>query len=772
YEVGEVESLFFNIGVTDNNYFAYETFVNNLAPLDLAWVALQRMIESDIKNKDWTSAKVTLTEFEAKFQTKNGNKVTDLLNELEKAETSVTISSLKRVNTAYDEYAPVPSLDGKRLFFCGKERKDNIGGEDIFESSGKNGVFGTADMVSSLSSPYGNEAPLSISADGNTMFLWTGDSNGDIQTSSIGLNGLWTAPVSLPYPINTKYYEGDAMLSADGRTIIFVSTRPGGENFYVENNMSYFGDDNYQTDIYISNKLDNGKWSNPVNLGSKINTPYSERSPYLHPDGKTLYFSSEGHAGFGRLDVFKSTLLSEDWRDWSVPENLGKEINSSENDWGFKFSTDGKNVFYAAKEKSAEKSSLILLLDVSGSMGEGNKMEAMREAAHEVCVSALANNTEVSILAFNGSCYEPFSFYCQFSDDAKQLTDFISDVYADGGTPMYEAFEMASVYMKDAAQKSSASKSIILMSDGDANSCETLKAVIGRLRSKGSIYKTYTIALEVDEGSQAYDDLMYISTRTKGAFFHAETAEDLGTVFAQASTKIFDFTMKSSSSDIFTFTLPEDLRPELVTTISGVIKNSKSQPISAKVSWEDLSTGENMGTATTNPSDGSYFIVLPTGRNYGYFVDNARYFPSSNNVDLRNASSMEEIKVDVDMVSFEELLSGNKSVKINNIFFETAKFDLKSESFVELNRILPILNEYIDYQVVIEGHTDNVGNKNYNIELSEKRALAVANYLNSKGYKRDDIEFIGYGFEQPVNDNSTASKKALNRRVEIKLIKK
>ena len=105
YEVGEVESLFFNIGVTDNNYFAYETFVNNLAPLDLAWVALQRMIESDIKNKDWTSAKVTLTEFEAKFQTKNGNKVTDLLNELEKAETSVTISSLKRVNTAYDEYA-------------------------------------------------------------------------------------------------------------------------------------------------------------------------------------------------------------------------------------------------------------------------------------------------------------------------------------------------------------------------------------------------------------------------------------------------------------------------------------------------------------------------------------------------------------------------------------------------------------------------------------------------------------------------------------------
>ena len=190
------------------------------------------------------------------------------------------------------------------------------------------------------------------------------------------------------------------------------------------------------------------------------------------------------------------------------------------------------------------------------------------------------------------------------------------------------------------------------------------------------------------------------------------------------------------------------------------------------MSWEDLSTGENMGTATTNPSDGSYFIVLPTGRNYGYFVDNDQYFPSSNNVDLRNASSMEEIKVDVDMVSFEELLSGNKSVKINNIFFETAKFDLKSESFVELNRILPILNEYIDYQVVIEGHTDNVGNKNYNIELSEKRALAVANYLNSKGYKRDDIEFIGYGFEQPVNDNSTASKKALNRRVEIKLIKK
>ena len=772
-KINEIGDLFFKIGVTGNNRYDYMEYIRALAPLDIAWVALQRLIEEDVKAKNWVNVKSILAEYESIFDDIRGNMVSELMAELSKPNRSVSIEALKYINTNKDEYAPVPSIDGNRLFFCGAERKDNMGGEDIFEASKTRGVFSKPKIVPSLSTSYENEAPLSVSADGNSMFLWTGENKGDIQMSNRLADGSWSEPISLPYPINSDYYEGDAMLSADGKTLVFVSTRPGGMNFYSENKIGYYGDDNYPTDIYVASKQMNGEWDTPYNLGAEINTHYSERGPYLHPDGKTLYFSSEGHSGFGRLDVFMSERDNDQgWGSWSKPVNLGKEINSSTNDWGFKFSTDGKNVFYAAKEKSVEKSSLILLLDVSGSMREGNRMSAMKDAARELCITALANNTEVAILAFDGDCYAPVNYYREFSDDAKELTDFIVSLYPDGGTPMYEALEVAADYMKKSASKDSKNKSVILMSDGDASSCSTLKSVMSGLQSKGRLYKTYTIALGVDDYSTAYEDLSYIASRSKGAFFHAESAADLGNAFAQASNKIFGFSMKSSNSDVFTFTLPEDLRPQIVSTISGVISNSKKEPISANIFWEDLTTGENMGKATTNPTDGSYFIVLPTGRNYGYFVDNDDYFPSSNNVDLRESKSMKEIKLDVDVVSFQEMIDENKSVKINNLFFETAKFELKPESFVELNRITTILKKFQDYKLIIEGHTDNVGNEKYNLELSEKRAQSVVDYLISKGYDPNNISYKGYGFSNPENDNSTVAKKALNRRVEIKLIKR
>ncbi len=769
-EINETEDLFLSLGVTEHNYYDYISFIKELAPLDMAWVALQRLIELDVRNSNWDNVLKILGEYHPYFQKKSENKVSELMAIIKEQKRNILIHGMSSVNTENDEYAPVPSIDGMKLFFCGKDRFDNLGGEDIFEVNINQSRSTKAKIIQSLSTEYSNEAPLAISADGNSMLLWTSENGGDLQRSIRLSDGGWSNPMSFESPINSPYYEGDAMLSADGKALFFTSTRPGGRNFYTENNFHYFGDDNYPTDIYVCNLKTDGTWSEPINLGKKINTSYSERTPYLHPDGKTLYFSSEGHPGLGRLDVFKTTRLTNDsWSNWSTPQNMGKEINGETNDWGFKFSTDGKTVYYAAKEKEIEKSSLILLLDVSGSM-DGYKLNDMIKAAKEVCLNALGDNSEVAVLPFSGECYEPIYNIRYFTNDAKELHHFIGDLRAQGATPMYEALEVAAEYMKNYA--TGTNKSIILMSDGDATSCDDLAPTIRRINKNYGKCKVYTIALEVDESSTAYKDLSYIAQSTGGSFFHAVSSDDLGKVFAQASTQIFNFALNKANSEIYKFTLPEDLRPEIVSTISGVLSTSKSEPIEANVYWEDLSTGKNMGVARSSPVDGSYFIVLPNGRNYGYFVDDENYFPSSNNVDLTNAKSMSEIKVDVEVVSFEEMINENKSVKINNIFFETAKHDLKKESYAELRRVLLILKKYPEYSIIVEGHTDNVGNSDYNMQLSERRANAVVKHLIAEGIDSQIISSKGYGFTKPVTDNSNAVNKALNRRVELKLVKK
>ena len=123
------------------------------------------------------------------------------------------------------------------------------------------------------------------------------------------------------------------------------------------NTKVFHGDRLPLSDLYISHKDKNGQWGKSTKLPNIINTSYTERSPFLHPDLKTLYFSSDGHGGLGKLDVFVSKRLSDTcWDCWSEPINLGKEINSPNSDWGYKISTDGETAYFS-KSNNLKKNS-------------------------------------------------------------------------------------------------------------------------------------------------------------------------------------------------------------------------------------------------------------------------------------------------------------------------------------------------------------------------------------------------------------------------------
>ena len=257
------------------------------------------------------------------------------------------------VNTRGSEFRPIISADSQTLYFT-RNRGEEAGGEDIYYSSRYRRGWQNADNMGPPVSTPSHEMILGVSADNNKITLMANYpesfGRGDIFYAERGKQ-CWSEIKHYPAPINTEHFDSDAMLPADGRTILFVSDRPGNIGSFKEKEALFHGSYAGNTDIYVYATTPSGE-GQLINLGEVINTPYAEYSPFLHPDGRTLYFSSEGHYGLGGLDVFVSFRKDKSsWTAWSEPVNLGKEVNGPYNDWGFQITTDGDLAYYATAEK-------------------------------------------------------------------------------------------------------------------------------------------------------------------------------------------------------------------------------------------------------------------------------------------------------------------------------------------------------------------------------------------------------------------------------------
>jgi hypothetical protein len=226
----------------------------------------------------------------------------------------------------------------------------------------------------------------------------------------------------------------------------------------------------------------------------------------------------------------------------------------------------------------------------------------------------------------------------------------------------------------------------------------------------------------------------------------------------------------NGDEDLFYIKIPPHLRPNYVATISGKLLDKNKNPISAKIMWEDLETGKNIGESKSDPTNGDFFIVLPLGKIYGYYIDKEDFFPISNNIDLRNINKKIEIEKNIDLVSFKEMIDEGIAVPICNLFFNINEYELLPSSLPELKRISKIIKSK-NLKVEISGHTDNTGQSEYNQKLSEYRANAVKEFLIKEGCNANMLISIGYGDTKPIYSNQTETERARNRRVEIRFIK-
>ncbi len=240
------------------------------------------------------------------------------------------------INTNNHEYSPIISADGS-LFIFTSDRSDgtfvqkgkNVENfEDIYVARRNGSGWSAPEKISPNINIKYHDAAASLSPDGKTLFLYYEEGNGDIYMSTLE-NGEWSKAKPLNKNINTHFWETSASISADGTKLYFTSDRPGGQG---------------GLDIYVSELTKKGDWGKAVNLGKKVNTQFSEDSPFIHPDGVTLYFSSNGHPTVGNTDIFKSEFVDNEWQQ---PENLGIGINSVEYDGFFSMSADKKTGYYS-----------------------------------------------------------------------------------------------------------------------------------------------------------------------------------------------------------------------------------------------------------------------------------------------------------------------------------------------------------------------------------------------------------------------------------------
>ena len=262
------------------------------------------------------------------------------------------------INGTGNDFAPVLSIDESSMFFTSRRlRPDSTNTtlidiesqefkEDVYVSfRDQDNQWTTPELLNLNSEDH--DATMSVSPDGQTLFIYRDSLNDGRILYSRLIGETWSDPAKLGSDINSPYWETHATISADGNTLIFVSDRPNGQG---------------GRDMYRCVKLPNGEWSRALNMGPVLNTKQDEDAPFLTPDGKTIYFASNGHKTMGGFDLFYSRLGADG--EWTEPQNMGYPLNTVDDDVFFQPMADGRRAYYSSQKDGGYGMKDIYLVDM------------------------------------------------------------------------------------------------------------------------------------------------------------------------------------------------------------------------------------------------------------------------------------------------------------------------------------------------------------------------------------------------------------------------
>jgi OmpA-OmpF porin, OOP family len=489
-------------------------------------------------------------------------------------------------------------------------------------------------------------------------------------------------------------------------------------------------------------------------LDKNVNSEYSELNPLLSPDGKTLYFSRKNHPGNiggvnDKEDIWYSELDSSG--HWMIAKNMGPKFNNESPNFVNTIQSvtpDGRTAIMVLGNKYLPNGKMLAGVSTSSNVGGvWSAPKAMNIKNdynfNEKANYFLTNNRQTLILSVE-------------REDSQGDRDlYVSFLGADSiwSEPLNLGDVVNSANEESAPFLAADDKTLYYSSKGFSG------------YGASDIYVTRRLDDTWTRWSEPENLGPEINSPLEDLFFN---------IPAQSEFAYYSRGVSETNTDIFRVKLPIVRSPDPWVTVKGkIIDGTTGQPISAKIIYERLPDGKELGIAQTNPQTGEYEIRLPGGHLYGVRAEAKDKISESQNLDLRNITSDQTIDhkdFNLDPIQVATVQE-NMTINLNNVFFDFDKAVLKPESFPELDRIVTLMKEKNGMQIEITGHTDNVGPERYNLGLSERRAKAVVKYLTGKQVAAERISTQFFGESKPVDTNDTVDGRRRNRRVEFKILK-
>lgn len=489
---------------------------------------------------------------------------------------------------------------------------------------------------------------------------------------------------------------------------------------------------------------------NPVNMGESINSAYSEYFPSITADGQTFLFTRdikdehvlEGH----QEDFYMSKKIDG---KWAMSQNVAG-INTPSNEGAPSISADGQIVFFASCQEIdgtyGEKRMGYGSCDIFYSLRMGDRWTKTGNIGPPINT----RNWETQP-SFSSDGKTLYFIRGTLTREGKQDDIYMSQLTERGtwGTPVRLSDKINTPGTEESVFIHPDNQTLYFSSDGHTG-MGGLDIYMSKRQPDGewgeAINLGYPINTYNDENS------LLVGPDGKVAYFASNRAGGLGGL------------------DLYQFDLYKEAQPVMITYVKGKVYDSRTKKmLSAKFELIDLETAKTVIESESNTGNGEFLVCLPVNKNYALNVSKNDYLFYSENFSLKNTGNISKpFLMDVPL----QPIDTGMTVELKNIFFETGKYDLKSESKAELQKLISFLNINKTLQIEISGHTDDVGDKKSNQLLSQNRAKTVYDFLISNSIAPERLSYMGYGDTKPKVENTSLENRAKNRRTEFKVMRK